>query len=57
VRALAGTGLAVLVAAGVWAGTTFGGDLFGGGTAADPLAVNNEPSLTEYLELAAGSGR
>lgn len=57
VRALAAAGTVLLVAAGVWFGTTLGGDLFGGGASADPLAVNGEPSLTEYVELAAGSTR
>lgn len=56
---LAAAALVLLVAGGIWAGARLGTGLVReyADPARDPLAVNDSPSLTEYVELALGSGR
>ena len=57
VRATVTAAVTLFVAGGVWAGAAVGADLADQAAGNDPLAVNGEPALTEYVDVSLGGGR
>jgi predicted anti-sigma-YlaC factor YlaD len=56
-RAAVAAAMTLFVASAVWAGVTVGADLADRAAGNDPLAVNGETELTEYIDGSLGSGR